>query len=473
MMSRKRRRKKVNTKALIAEGVVVAALVLGAWGWSVWKNARETVNEQNAVEINGETYSVSDVNYFFYTYYDSFREQNAEYISYMIDDSKPLKEQEYEEGQSWFSYLLNESVDSMVNVAAIAAAAEEAGFSLDEKSEGEIADYLDGIAAVAKNSDLSADQYMKQIYGSDMTLERCKELMTMSFLAKNYSLHLQEELAFSREDLEQEFQDHKEIYEFVSYERLYFKAAASDEDVTEEQMEEAKALAEEALKRVRGGEELEEISGEYEDCVYYASDEAYYSSGYAYGDWLFDDQRKNGDSEVLEDEKGYYVMVFREKFRHEYLTVNIRDISFGVNTAAEDLDTEYEESCANAEAFLEDWESGERSEEAFAGLYEEYSSAEEENSGLYENVLQDQLDSYVNKWCFDEARKPGDCEVIYADSGFHVLYFVGFGKSAWEIEAEENLREEALQGMLDSLLDEAEVIRNEEALERTASALNQ
>ena len=54
-----------------------------------------------------------------------------------------------------------------------------------------------------------------------------------------------------------------------------------------------------------------------------------------------------------------------------------------------------------------------------------------------------------------------------------MLYFVGFGEPAWEIEAENHLREEALQDMLDSMLDEVEVNRSEEALQRAASTLNE
>lgn len=472
-MSQKKKNKKVNSKLIIAEAVVVAALALGGWGYFTWKNAQEYVNEQDAIQINGEQYSVSDVNYFFYTYYDTFRQQNAEYLSYMIDDSKPLKEQEYENGQSWFDYLLDESVDSMVHVVTVAEAAEKEGFVLDEQSQAEIKEYLDGVTALAENNDLTADQYMAGIYGRDMSLSRYEELMNMSFLAREYSLYKQEEPEFSKEDLEKEFEENKQQYEFVSYERLYFKAADKDEDVNESQMEKAKAQAEDVLKRVQGGEDLKKLSDEYEGTVYYGSDEMYYSSGYAYGDWLFSEERTSGDSAVLEDEKGYYVMVFRDRFRHEYPAVTIRDISFPVNLNAENLDKEYEDSCAEAEAALEEWKSGEKTEEQFEKLYEEYSSTEEENGGLQENILKDQLDSYVDRWSFDEARKAGDCEVIYAEDGFHVLYFVGFGEPAWEIEAENHLREEALQDMLDSMLDEVEVNRSEEALQRAASTLNE
>ena len=181
-MSQKRKKKKVSSKVIIAEAVAVAALALGGWGYFTWKNAQEYVNEQDAIQIDGEQYSVSDVNYFFYTYYDTFRQQNAEYISYMIDDSKPLKEQEYEDGRSWFDYLLDESVDSMVHVVSVAKEAEKEGFVLDEQSQAEIKEYLDGVTALAENNDLSADQYMAGIYGRDMSLERYEELTDTAFL---------------------------------------------------------------------------------------------------------------------------------------------------------------------------------------------------------------------------------------------------------------------------------------------------
>lgn len=467
-----KKRKKVTSKAIIAETVAVAVAALGGWGYFAWKNAKAYVNEKEAVTIDGEAYSVSDVNYFFQSFYDTFRQQNADYISYMIDDSKPLKEQEYEEGRSWFDYLLDESLDSMVHIAAAADAAEKDGFSMNRESREEMENYLEGVTAVAENNDITADQYVAGIYGQDMSLKRYEELMEMSFTARDYSLYKQEELEFSETDLEEEYENNREAYEFVSYERLYIKKADKEGTVTEALMEEAKEEAEEVLSRVQAGEALESLSQEYEGSVYYASDEAYFSSGYAYGDWLFSDERKEGDSQVLKDKEGYYVMVFHERFRHEYPAVTIWDLSFPIDQTADNLDQEYEDSCSKAEAAFEQWKSGEQTEEQFKKLYEEYSSAEENNGGLHENILKDQLNSFADKWCFEKTRKPGDCEVIYADDGFHILYYVEAGTPAWKIEAEKNLREEALQSMYDSMLDEVEVKRNEEALEGAASSLN-
>ncbi len=201
-------------------------------------------------------------------------------------------------------------------------------------------------------------------------------------------------------------------------------------------MAQAKAQAEEALKRVQDGEDLEKLSDEYEGSVYYESEEAYYSSGYAYGDWLFSQERKAGDSAVLEDEKGYYVMIFRDRFRHEYPTVAIRDISFPVSPAAENLTRNTKIPVRQRKPFWRNGnlETGRKS--SSRSSMRNIPRQAKKNNGLYENVLKDQLASQVDSWSFDETRKPGDCEVIYADEGFHVLYFVGFQEPAWEIEAE-------------------------------------
>lgn len=471
---KKRKDSKKHTRLVMIELIVVGALAIGGWAYVNIRSAGEYVNEQDAIRINGQKYTLSDVNYFFYTYYESFREQNSDLLSYMIDDSKSLKDQEYEEGRSWFDYFLDESLDSMINVAVVAEAAGEENFTLSEDSQTQIQKYLDGVSSAAENSGITADQYMQQVYGQNMTLDRYGELLTMSFTAKEYSQSKQDEIEVTEADIEKQYEENREIYDAVDYERLYFKACDADEEPTAEQMDAAKALAQKAFAELKDGQDLKTVSEEeaYSGSVYYSTDEAFYSTGYSYGDWLFSDERNDGDSEVLEDSKGYYVMVFHKKSRHEYPVVTFYDLSFPIDTSADDTDQEYEDSCSKAEEALAEWESGEKTEEQFAALYKKYSS-EEDMEGLHENATKDGLDSYIKKWCFDESRKTGDCEVVYDEDGFHVLYYEGTGEPAWKVEAADDVRETELQDMLDSLNEKAEVKQNEKALQNAASSLNE
>ncbi len=471
-MSKKKSQKNKQSKFYIAEAVIVIGLAVAACVFSMVRSAAGIVDEKNAVEIDGEKYSVSDVNYFFTSYYDSYREQNSEFISYMFDESESLKDQEYEDGVSWFSWFLNESIDSMVSVIRVSQAADKEGFEPEEASMSEIQAYLDGVSLAAENSGMEADSYVAGIYGEDMTLERYRELLTMSFTARDYALHKQESFSFTDDDIREYYENHIKQYTFASYERLYFKAADYDEEATDEQRNAAEELAAEALKQVREGGELQEIAEEYEDAVYYSTEEAYYSEGYSYGDWLFDEARKAGDSELMDDGNGFYVMVFRDRSRHDYPAVNIRDIYFAIDISDGNSDELYEESCAQAEDTLEEWKKGGGTEELFAGLADEKAPVEGHEGGLYENLLKDTVDSNVEKWCFDEERRAGDCAVVYSEGGFHVLYFKGGGEPAWKIEAEEDMREEKLQILLADMIEGAQVDCHEKALEKVISKMS-
>ena len=35
-------------------------------------------------------------------------------------------------------------------------------------------------------------------------------------------------------------------------------------------------------------------------------------------------------------------------------------------------------------------------------------------------------------WCFDEARQVGDTDIVETEYGYHVMFFIGDGKLAWE-----------------------------------------
>lgn len=104
-------------------------------------------------------------------------------------------------------------------------------------------------------------------------------------------------------------------------------------------------------------------------------DKATYSSGTngTYLDdnvtnWLFDDARVSGDSTVINNgASNYYVLVFRDRYREEYATVDVRHILVSLGEATlSSTDEGYEEeqaqlkadAKAQAEALLEEWKAG-------------------------------------------------------------------------------------------------------------------
>ena len=122
----------------------------------------------------------------------------------------------------------------------------------------------------------------------------------------------------------------------------------------------------------------------------------------------------------------------------QYPSVAVRHIL--VKAVAEEdgtyTDEAKEEAKTKAEEILKEWEDGDATEESFAALAEQYSEDEGSNTngGLYDDVMEGQMVTEFNDFCFDEARKSGDTAIVYGESGsyagYHVMYFVGEGDPA-------------------------------------------
>ena len=63
-----------------------------------------------------------------------------------------------------------------------------------------------------------------------------------------------------------------------------------------------------------------------------------------------------------------------------------------------------------------------------------------------------------NDWIFDEARKPGDTEIIETDYGYHVMYFVGDNAEEWYAKIESTLLSNKMQEYMTGLTENLEVV---------------
>lgn len=88
-----------------------------------------------------------------------------------------------------------------------------------------------------------------------------------------------------------------------------------------------------------------------------------------------------------------------------------------------------------AKDILAQWESGEKTEDSFAALVKDNSTdpGSVDNGGLYTDVTEGQMVPEFNDWCFDDARRPGDTDIVETDYGCHVMYFVSRAlSSTWQ-----------------------------------------
>ena len=235
---------------------------------------------------------------------------------------------------------------------------------------------------------------------------------------------------------------------------------------------EARQTAETLLAAYSRGESLETAAGQAERTSYRENASASYD-GTALSDWLFDSARTSGESGIIESGSTIYVVVFRDRYRDENKTVNVRHLLVTpeegtLEAGAEGYDEEQQALMDAAKAKAEDlyaqWQAGEATEDSFAALVTEETddTGSKETGGLYSQIAA--TDSYVQSfldWCFDPDRTSGDTGIIESTYGYHIMYFVGDDIPVWKKQVTDNLRTTDYNEWMESLTADVEIVPNQ------------
>ena len=420
--------------------------------------------EETALIIDGEEHSLAEFNYYFNSWYSSFTESNAAYLPYMFDEAKSLKEQEYEEGRSWFDYFTEQAALSMQQILVLAGRAKDEGLVLSQADLDRVEEVYDALTGFAETFRMEPADYLELFYGKGMDPELFRKCLTDTRLADAYAGKIRAAYAPSGEEIAAWYKEHIQDYTTVRYERFFARASSMGTVPSPEQKEKARQNAQVVYDQVEDGASLQEASAAYEEeGVYYDFDDASYIEGSVYGDWLFDPQRQDGDLLMTEEANGWYVMVFHERNESDYRSANVLDAYFPLDSSLEGADEQMENSCLQAEAFLKLWQESGGDEAAFTEMALEQ-ALQSGREAVVNGALKDTFEEKISDWIFDDARKEGDCAVLYAPEGFHVVYWRGRGGPAWESLVKADLQEAAYQDWFEEQMSSSKMERIEEVL---------
>jgi hypothetical protein len=149
--------------------------------------------------------------------------------------------------------------------------------------------------------------------------------------------------------------------------------------------------------------------------------------------WLFDEATKVGDTKTVPsegDKKSTYSVYFMENTSHldESETKDVAHILVQFESS-KPTDEQKAAAKAEAEQILADYLAGEKTQEAFEKLGEEKT---DDSNVVYEGVAKGQMVEAFENWIFDEARTAGETGIVETEYGYHVMFFIGDGKLAWE-----------------------------------------
>lgn len=480
--------KAAQKKSKIIYGIIAALFVIVAVvSWVVSSGILE--RNAKAVSIDGQEYTAAEMDFYYYSAYNSV--MNSQYGSYMgLSASTPLDQQmlsdtaklilavESTEDMTWHEYFLDTAKKNMVQVDRLYDAAINAGEDPnDDHVVEEIEATVDLIGQYASQSGYSTKEYLRLVYGKNMTENLFRQLTSKTHVASHFESEYIDSLSYDVAALEEYYAAHSADFDVAAYESLHFGGSPEvkyDADgkaieATDEEKAAAKKAAADAaaaiLERVNNGESLEEIAKEYESATY-TNTETGTNTGSDLAKWVFDAARVDGDTTVISGDPTSTVVIFHSVGRQEYNTVDVRHILVDVDTTGLDSESEtyeadkqalWDEAKAEAEQILADWKAGEATEEAFGELAAQL-SADSADHGLYQNVYKGQMVEAFEDWCFDESRKVGDTGIVETPYGYHVMFFSATNDPYWQTQVENTMINEDYTAWIEALVADAEVV---------------
>lgn len=411
------------------------------------------------VTVGGEKVSRVEFDYFYNLAKSNFLSQNGTWLYYMgIDVTGDVTSAMYSEDMTFGDYFQELAVENITQNKALSKEGREAGFVYDTAEEYN--EYLEALKQYASDNGATVKAYLKDLYGVYATESRLKPSVQEVMYANAYYKSVLETLIPSQDEIQKYYEENKRDYDSVDYridtvdaemptasaEPAQTTAPAEGsqsgdsaayqptEEETAAAMAAAKAIADLMEKTVKTeGEQVTNASR--------------YDTHYKLRDWLFDDERKAGDTTVIEDTTSnrYYVLAFEKRYLNHAQAANLRVVMTREG---------------NGQAILDEWKGGAADEASFAELCGKYNDPELDlEGGLLEDLVRDSAPEELENWIFDSQRKNGDAAVIApeGDEYAYVLYYVGPGREEWVISIEDTLQGNKATEYLDKLTADVKV----------------
>lgn len=386
---------------------------------------------QTFITVNGEDVTRVEFDYHYNNVVNDYMNTYGAYLSYFgLDASKDLDDQMYDENMTWQDYFEEMTVENMKGTKAIKAEADAASFEYDSASEVE--EFKESVKEAAKTAQVSTGKYVKQIYGQYATLSNLADYVAVSARNNAYYDQIAETQKATDEEITAYYTENANDYDSVDYYVMEFPAEITAEEPTEADIE---AAMNAACDEADAARDEVALNGDFME------GETYNEVAYAIADWLFNEARVEGDTEVIEDADSntYYAVEFVKRYLEEDATADVRLI-----TLNED----------NAQTVLDEWKAGAATEETFAEICKKYSvdATTASNGGLVENVSESGLVAELSEWVFAEERAAGEATAISIEGGnSYVVYYVGQGEPEWKVSIGDTLSAEKMNEYLESI----------------------
>lgn len=473
--------------------VLAVAIVLGV---SIWASFALGIPQRyiTLATVGQEKVSIVDYNYTYnavYNMYNNYASQGFMPATAQgtldLDALSPFEKdgKKYTYGE-YITYVAHEELQ---NIKLMLGLAKKEGFTLPEDKEEDIEKSIQN-AETQLGGSLQLENVLVNLLGPGASREEYKRLLRENALVSLYTAHVQAGYTFTNEELQAEYEAHRDQYDLVDYREFVFYPELLSE--TEKKLSEAeqKKLLEEknqALEeQVNNFVALvkDEKSFKAQVLAFSPEDEKEQNAGdhvtlrrglskkalptQEVGDWMYEASRKKNDVRIFDAGTGKRVVLFLNRYRSEERLSEVGILVLPTNVAVTEENKDAVEKALSAL---------EQKALALAPSITDEASLKKATDTLKEegqtahmlwqaNASKANLPVEVAQWAFDASRKVGDYRVIKNKDGQASvsLYVYGGAKDyiAWQNTVSEALKAQKYDKMMEDLkaLPENQVLVN-------------
>lgn len=392
------------------------------------------------------------------TWSQTFGESINDYLNmyFGLDATRALDLQVYDQttGITWADHFIQLAKVDATATMAIYDQAVAQGHTLSKDAQSEYDEWVSTYESYSEMYGLTADEFIATNYGENATFQQWKDYLLKVITSQDYAMQYADSLVFDQAALreaeagrEAEFSSYSYAVYHLSYQKYpHLGLTTVDGNVTFDDVQKAAALdaAKADAEKLSAATTVEKFnqlikelpcnSSSAEAACTVAENASYSELNEIIRPWLTDPNREVGDSAVIANEttvqnndgtettalNGYYVVLFTGINDNKQPLANVRHL---LVLSDEEKDAE---SKQKAEDLFAQWQKT-PTEEYFIQLVKEHSDdGSAESGGLFEDLAPDSpyVPEFLN-WAIDTQRKPGDCEIVKTQYGYHIMYYVG------------------------------------------------
>ncbi len=447
--------------AIITVSVILLLVLIASVGiisYNIRLNKGEYLRKEVAAATQNTEIDGAMMNYFFNDTYNTFVSYYGSYVSYFgLDTTRSLRKQNFSDGENWFDYFMNGAKATVENVLALNDSAKENGVSLTDAE----------IAAINSR----VDNMDEGLYGRGVNKTDIKNAKLLEGLAFKYQFMKNSEFAPSEDDIVKKYEEDPKRFQnvdFYSYSMTYSEDGMSEDEVKAFASQLASAATTEdfeaIVKKILYVQNPESTEDQINSTLTnLQATNVLYTEGDEAHEWAF--EAKVGQTLTVPDAENSVYTVYlltKEAERDESKTVSVRHIL---------LPTSYynsnEEMQQAASDILEKFNAGEKTSVAFGLLALELSMDDGSyyNGGLYEQIIEGQMVTEFNDWCFDPSRRTGDTGIVETSYGCHVMYFEKSDLEAWKASVSDAIIADKAEAFLTEVKEKYPVVFDENVLD--------